>query len=647
MKYLYDKKIDKSLLTDGFTLSKVVREKVIDKYFNDLDKGERKDIRIKIFDDKYQANLVMVNSKDRDDLYQIRYGSSTEICMKLNDIFNLFYPEEFLEIYFDENNLEFVFFPMIRSLIESKDRFIKYIGSKDSLEKNRYKKSYKIIWLMSLLKILSNPDFSNLVDEAYSIYNSISDRLDLQKEFVLKNKEVFSKHVLRKKFLEAPLIALTNTEFINYDKTNERIIINENLNESLSPKNIEEINELLEIKLNQYIELRNVDDMDENEKTMNNNNLIEYLKGHLESNGLIYSKDLLSTIYLSMRTKPLILLAGISGTGKSRFVKGLAEACGSNTENGRYRMISVRPDWSDSSDLLGFCDINGSFNPGPLTEFVYDACCDDMPYFLCLDEMNLARVEHYFSDVLSVLETRAWDNGKVVTDKLLYKEMFGRDNDALEKYSQLHIPENLYIFGTVNMDESTYPFSNKVLDRANTIEFNHVNFSIDKFDSEEVEDKVVGNGMFASRYLSIKDCFSNMEILSKVNDNLTEINEVLNQTNFKFAYRIRDEIAYFMMYALEDGFMKFDDAFDLCIYQKILPKIKGSQFDVKEVITTLFKLFIANKSINFDDRSNRAFESMRDELKKTGKKVKYEKSAEKLVGLMRTFEVDGYASFWN
>src|SRR5699024_9545369 len=106
------------------------------------------------------------------------------------------------------------------------------------------------------------------------------------------------------------------------------------------------------------------------------------------------------------------------------------------------------------------------FKEGPLTKVVKNADQNPgVPYFVLLDEMNLARVEYYFSDILSIMESRKWEDGKVVSSYLLTKETAGFD---------LKLPNNLYIIGTVNMDETTYPFSKKVLDRANTIEFNRI-----------------------------------------------------------------------------------------------------------------------------------------------------------------------------
>ncbi len=107
------------------------------------------------------------------------------------------------------------------------------------------------------------------------------------------------------------------------------------------------------------------------------------------------------------------------------------------------------------------------------------------PYIICLDEMNLARVEYYFSDFLSKMETRKFDNnGKLTTDRLISESDLGNNQETLDKYGNLYLPENLHIIGTVNMDETTHPFSKKVLDRANTIEFNRIDLMAFSSDSE-------------------------------------------------------------------------------------------------------------------------------------------------------------------
>src|SRR5699024_7007083 len=201
----------------------------------------------------------------------------------------------------------------------------------------------------------------------------------------------------------------------------------------------------------------------------NQTELIDHIHNYIRSKGFYYEKEEIINLYLSLRSNPIVILSGISGTGKTKMVQWFAESVGATEENGQFLLISIRPDWNDGSDLLGYVDIKGDFKEGPLTTIIGNAANNPgLPYFVLLDEMNLARVEHYFSDILSVMESRKWEDGKVVSSNLLAEETAGFN---------LTLPNNLYILGTVNMDETTYPFSKKVLDRANTIEFNRIDLS--------------------------------------------------------------------------------------------------------------------------------------------------------------------------
>jgi len=202
---------------------------------------------------------------------------------------------------------------------------------------------------------------------------------------------------------------------------------------------------------------------------------IEEIKKQIRSRGFSYPAECIENLYLALKTKPFVILAGISGTGKTKLVKLFAEACGATEHNGQYTLIPVRPDWSDPTDLLGYTDLTGNFRPSKFTKLLARASIPenkDKPFFICLDEMNLAQVEHYFSDLLSIMETRRWNGDRIVSDLLLCLD----DQDVVyqEEYQFLGLPDNVYILGTVNMDETTHPFSKKVLDRAQMIEFSHI-----------------------------------------------------------------------------------------------------------------------------------------------------------------------------
>ena len=203
----------------------------------------------------------------------------------------------------------------------------------------------------------------------------------------------------------------------------------------------------------------------------------------------------------AIKSKPFLLLAGISGTGKSRIVRELARACWDmgteefNSQKPRnFEMVQVKPNWHDSSELIGYVSrVSGEpvYVAGDFLKFVARAWEEpDVPYFLCLDEMNLAPVEQYFAEYLSVVESRkADDDGNITTDPILKKSKedwyrvltseLTDDDDLRNRFLEdgICIPQNLIVVGTVNMDETTFSFSRKVLDRAMTIEMNKVNLS--------------------------------------------------------------------------------------------------------------------------------------------------------------------------
>lgn len=376
---------------------------------------------------------------------------------------------------------------------------------------------------------------------------------------------------------------------------------------------------------------------------------ISHIHRYISSKGYNYSLEMIKNYYLALKSKPFVLLAGISGTGKSKLVELFAESIGATSENGRYNLIPVRPDWSDPSDLLGYRNIEGIFQPGPLTTIIKRAKDNlDLPYFICLDEMNLARVEYYFSDILSIIETRKYKNNIIITDRIFKDEMFGNDDISRERYAQLYIPENLYIIGTVNMDETTFPFSKKVLDRANTIEFNEVNLNID-FDSimeylEGLEPLSIPNSAIHSRYIKLFDCISNREHIEEVIYVLDQINNKLEKIGLQFGYRIRDEIIFYTMYAVNEGLMSIEEALDYTIKQKILPRIQGSNFSIKEVLIDLFIFFIDEFSRLYDPLDNDNWTKMNKYINENT--VKYPQCADKVCKMIRRYDVDGFTTFW-
>ena len=353
------------------------------------------------------------------------------------------------------------------------------------------------------------------------------------------------------------------------------------------------------------------------EKEMTTKEQIAAIRKYIEAKGFNYDGSLIENFYLGLKSKPFVILAGTSGTGKTRLVRLFAEAI-----KAEYKLVSVRPDWSDSSDLFGHVDLNQKFVPGAIIDFVKQAELNpNKPYFLCLDEMNLARVEYYMSDILSAIETRRYESGMIITDPVVSSANYGNDPHAPGKYGKVILPGNLYIVGTVNMDETTFPFSKKVLDRANTIEFSYVDLlSMPSFSTATADKITVTNEFLVSKYITLNDCDAvDREYIGSVCTTLSRINGILEIANAHIGYRVRDEIVFYMLNNREADLLDDKVAFDNQIMQKILPRVQGSSESIKTMLGELLKICESEK---------------------------YEASAMKINFMIKRYEEDGFTSYW-
>lgn len=363
---------------------------------------------------------------------------------------------------------------------------------------------------------------------------------------------------------------------------------------------------------------------------------MKLIKGYIVSKGFSYDDELIENFYLSLKSKPFVILAGTSGTGKTRLVRLFAEAIGAN-----YKLVSVRPDWSDSSDLFGHINLKGEFVPGAIINYIHEAAKPEninTPYFLCLDEMNLARVEYYLSDFLSIIETRHREDGHVVTDEIIL------DKAAVGTYGKVVLSENLYVIGTVNMDETTFPFSKKVLDRANTIEFSYVDLVPD-FSEMPDETKAIKcrNSFLKTDYITMMSDIDaeDRQFVSDICIELQAINKILQGAQAHVGYRVRDEIVFYMLNNKKAELLDIDHAFDNEIMQKILPRIQGSSASIKDMLCELYKKCAGD----YTGLSQASVSEQMQAYIET-KDCKYRKSAEKICYMMRRFEEDGFTSYW-
>lgn len=361
--------------------------------------------------------------------------------------------------------------------------------------------------------------------------------------------------------------------------------------------------------------------------------VLKRINQYINGNGYIYSYEELSNFYLSLKTKPFVILAGISGTGKSKLVRLFAESI-----NAKFKSIPVKPDWNDSTELLGYKNIKDEFVKGELYKVIDEAKEHlDTPYFVCLDEMNLARVEYYLSEYLSVIESRKFETDKIVTDKLFSESYFENVED-----NNISIPENLYIIGTVNMDDTTFSFSRKVLDRANTIEFSEVDLETLDFLTDEAETLVVDNSLLKTQFLNIKDALEiDRTYVEEINEKIVEINNILKPYSKHFGYRVRDEIVFYMLENKLANLLEEDKAFDYQIMQKILPTIIGSDVYIEEILIKLFKICTG---FNLENKQNYIKEA-ESVIKNESEKCRYPKSATKILQMLKGYR-DGFVSFW-
>lgn len=373
----------------------------------------------------------------------------------------------------------------------------------------------------------------------------------------------------------------------------------------------------------------------------------------------------------AIKSKPFLLLAGISGTGKSRIVRELARACwvegseeykAQKTKN--FEMVQVKPNWHDSSELIGYVSrVSGSpvFVAGDFLKFLAKAWENpEVPYFLCLDEMNLAPVEQYFAEYLSVVESRkCQENGTITTDPILkkskdewYKALVEELTDDEDLQSQfiddgITIPQNLIVVGTVNMDETTFSFSRKVLDRAMTIEMNEVNLYGGLDDKFEKIGKLETGNLIGTAVEGVDVYEAHREVCNSVIRYLKEINDQLEGTPFKVAYRTRNEFLLYVVNNLpynkdKDGNELNENfviarALDEITSMKILSRIEGDETKIGNLLNKLE----ATISERLKVVSGKEYSAKKDEKDKV-----YSVSLAKLEEMKKRLE-GGYTSFWS
>lgn len=413
----------------------------------------------------------------------------------------------------------------------------------------------------------------------------------------------------------------------------------------------------------------------------------------------------------ALRTKPFMLLAGISGTGKSRIVRKLAQATvteelqkaegykGTNFTNDRwtlhspanFELIQVKPNWHNSMDVIGYQSNIPSphYVFTPFIEFIVKAWQHpEVPFFLCLDEMNLAPVEEYFAEFLSAIESRSFEGREYMTDpiikpfnsfgedvaKMMVNTLFpnftaGDTESAITKVIKhfrtrgLTLPKNLIVIGTVNMDETTFSFSRKVLDRAMSVEMNEVNY--DSFLTDTTDDDLKAiveafeqnddadlNALLVDRHIEAREIIDDLGDDARFTiDYLKRINALLEGTPFKLGYRAANEALIYLQASQEFGQTDRIAALDNFTLMKILSRIEGDETKLKITDSEADKERITKAEVNVDEAKQYGDLNILTALRhiitnQLGEQDKLH-SVKKIDSMLSQLKRDHFVSFWN
>ena len=354
--------------------------------------------------------------------------------------------------------------------------------------------------------------------------------------------------------------------------------------------------------------------------------IIQMMDYHSTRSGLHYDIRDFINFHTSVKCGNLVILSGLSGTGKSRIVDMYANAIGIQTTDADKRLlfIPVRPSWNDDSDLLGYVDlVHMVYRPSDsgFVDFLVRAQKDenkDNIYIVCFDEMNLARVEHYFSQFLSLLE-------RPVSQRVLqlYDDQYsGKLYNSKEYPSSINIRENVKFIGTVNIDESTYHFSDKVLDRANVIELNVLDYSKPWDNSDPKYTKTLRTPIWTmNEYNGI--CHSAVAI-PEVHALLWDIHTLLHSAGTKFGVgpRVVKSIDLYLS-NLPKGYsdtFPLSEGIDIQVAQRVLTKVRGSENELGDILDSSSGEGI--ESILDKYRSLSEFNRCREKIKQKQKELK-------------------------
>lgn len=359
----------------------------------------------------------------------------------------------------------------------------------------------------------------------------------------------------------------------------------------------------------------------------------------IKSTGLLYPDSLVKRFAFSLLTKPFVILSGLAGSGKTQLALAFANSICENP-NEQICLVPVGADWTNREPLLGYANalIKDKYvmpDSGAL-KILLKAARDSnkhTPYFLILDEMNMSYVERYFADFLSAMES-----GKNI-------QLWEGNNEDVPH--SVCLPKNLFIIGTINVDETTYMFSPKVLDRANVIEFkvahNDMNSFLDNISEANTNGLKADDSTTGESFVTLASK-RGITADNKTKETLMAFFDDLKKVNAEFGYRTAKEIYRFINIATNNDDtpvkMTENDIIDAAIMQKLLPKLHGSRNTLKNVLSSLWKKCFEGETVDLTVADPLMLYSKEDIAN-----ILFHDSAEKILRMYNSAVANGFTSF--
>lgn len=474
---------------------------------------------------------------------------------------------------------------------DSKEDFVEFLKNKKPVGRtygyypDAFTPSF-VIWLDDNGSMYA---IGHVIDNRYNMQGGLIIECD---NIAIANIDEFDEFWVYQASLNPTLMYIPENIYVKVEDKLSKAVSNEKIVEDVDSdlqNGTDKMKESVSVSIESIQQEEKLIEIDVSEKT--DDLIIKSMDYHSQKRNLFYNMKDFVNIHTALKCSSLVILSGLSGTGKSAIVDIYARALGinntANPEENRLLFIPVRPSWNDDSDLLGYVDLVHMVyraSDSGFVDFLVRAQKEENKnklFVVCFDEMNLARVEHYFSQFLSLLERPANQRELQLYDK----QYSGRLYNSAEYPNRIKIGDNVKFIGTVNIDESTYHFSDKVLDRANVIQLDVLNYA--SMWKKTKYGSLVNINWTMDDYNAITVTNSD-EDMHLVHQLLWDIHTLLHSANSKYGVgpRIVKSIEMYLWNLPKSriGDFSYSDGIDLQIAQRVLTKVRGPENQLGEIL---------------------------------------------------------------